>query len=313
MTATRIAVVGVGRFGVEHLRTYATLDQVDLVGVLDADPARAEAVGTRFGVPAFGTPAELLTRARPQGVSLVVPATRRGDLIETLTAHGCSVLIEKPLAADGATATGLADRLDPARAMVGHVLRFAAPYTGLRTIARAVGGPWRGTSSRTRPADHLRDYPSENVVGLTMVHDLDAIAWITGERIQRVQAEGERTPDGRWSAVDAHLTLSGGGSWHCHAGWDGPLEDAMSLAGASLRITGTGSELVHPDRQVDRFDGAEHVYDAALHAELAHFVDRIRGTAAPTAFDLGAAASTVRAADAVLASLAEGGEQIDVR
>ena len=309
MSATRIAVVGVGRFGTEHLRTYATLEQVQLVGVLDADQARAEAVAAQFAVPAYRSLEDLLTQARPDGVSIAVPATHRGALIETVTAHGCAVLIEKPLAADAATATRLAARLDPGRAMVGHVLRFAAPYTELRSAARAIGGPWRGTSSRTRPADHLEDYPSENVVGLTMVHDLDAIAWMTGERIEQVRVRGERAPDGRWSSVDAELTLSGGGSWTCHAGWDGPEADAMSLAGASLQITATGSKVRRPDGQARRFGGAEDVYGAALRGELSHFVDRIQATGTPTNFDLDAAAGTVRAADAVLASLERGGEQ----
>nr|WP_147916054.1 Gfo/Idh/MocA family oxidoreductase [Ruania zhangjianzhongii] len=267
-------------------------------------------MGHRFGVPAFSSLEGLLTRARPDAVSVAVPATRRGDLIETVTGHGCAVLIEKPLAADGATAARLAHQLDDSRAMVGHVLRFADPYRELRATAREAGGPWRGTSSRTRPADHLDDYPSENVVGLTMIHDLDAIAWITGERVERVQAHGVRSRDGRWSSVDAHLTLSGGGTWDCHAGWDGADEDTMAVAGASLRIADTDADLTAPNGSTRRFAGAQVVYDLALRAELAHFVDRIHSPGVPTSFDLDAAAGSVRVADALLASLSEGGVQV---
>ena len=312
MTAVRVAVVGVGRFGVEHLRAYQGLEQVRLVGVLDADPARAADLADQFGVQAFGSLEELLARARPDAVSVAVPAAHRGDLIERLAERDCAVLIEKPLATDGATATRLADGLDPHRAMVGHVLRFADPYRALHTTVREVGGPWHGTSSRTRPADHLDDYPSENVVGLTMVHDLDAIAWITGERIDQARAEGTRSVAGRWISVDARLTLTGGSTWQCHAGWDGPAVDAMSVAGMSLRIGDGEADLTAPDGSTRRFGAGEDVYDLALRAELAHFVDRARSPGAPTTFDLDAAAGAVRAAAAVLASLSEGGGQIVV-
>lgn len=312
MSTTRIAVVGVGRFGAEHLRAYQTLEQVELVGVLDADRARAVAVGRQFALPVFSSLEALLAQARPDGVSVAVPAAHRGEMVEAIIDHGCAVLIEKPLAADGATAARLAHQLDSTRAMVGHVLRFAEPYRELRATAQEIGGRWQATSARTRPADHLDDYPSENVVGLTMVHDLDAIAWITGERIEQVQADGVRSPDGRWTSVDAHLTLSGGGTWVCHAGWDGEARDTMTVAGSELLIATDETALTAPNGSTRRFPGAQEVYDAALRAELAHFVDRIHSPGAPTSFDLAAAAGAVRVTDALLASLAEGGEPIAV-
>src|SRR5699024_8189703 len=97
MSTTRIAVVGVGRFGAEHLRAYQTLEQVELVGVLDTDRARAVAVGRQFALPVFSSLEVLLAQARPVGVSVAVPAAHRGEMVEAISDHGCAVLIEKPL------------------------------------------------------------------------------------------------------------------------------------------------------------------------------------------------------------------------
>ena len=42
MSPIRVAVVGVGYLGRFHAEKYARMDHVDLVGVVDAEPARAQ-------------------------------------------------------------------------------------------------------------------------------------------------------------------------------------------------------------------------------------------------------------------------------
>ena len=44
----RVAVVGVGEFGRNHARVYRELEDVELVGVFDRDPAKAQAVAAEF-------------------------------------------------------------------------------------------------------------------------------------------------------------------------------------------------------------------------------------------------------------------------
>src|SRR5207247_4960387 len=99
MTAPlRIGVIGVGRFGKRHLSAYAR-QEVEVVAVADRDRERARSVAQRFGVARwFGDGSELVADCRPDGVSVVTPG--RHHLEPTLTAlsHGCSVLLEKPVA-----------------------------------------------------------------------------------------------------------------------------------------------------------------------------------------------------------------------
>ncbi len=56
--ALRVGVVGAGAFGRNHVRVYRDLQndpqqQVELVGVVDADFARAQAVAKEFGTSRF--------------------------------------------------------------------------------------------------------------------------------------------------------------------------------------------------------------------------------------------------------------------
>lgn len=292
---TRVAVVGAGRFGAEHLAAYRAVPGAELVGVLDTDPARARRVADEHSTVAYAD-LDALLAARPEAVSLVVPAAARGDLVRSLVANGAAVLIEKPLAADVAVADALAAELGGLPVLCGHVVRFAEPYVRARG---AVAGPERITASRIRDAAHATAYPGEDVVGLTMVHDLDVLGWLAGPRSWRVRASGVRGTDGRWIEAAAELR-SAGLAATVEAAWRG---DAAS---DRLTVHGAGATA-----EVGIGDGGD-VYGAALVAELAHFLDCARDRRPSEIIGLESAASAVRLVAAVRAALAGGGE-IDVR
>ena len=55
----KCGVVGVGYLGQHHARIYSELETTELVGVCDADPARAREIADRLGCRVFGSAAEL--------------------------------------------------------------------------------------------------------------------------------------------------------------------------------------------------------------------------------------------------------------
>jgi len=74
----RVAVVGVGAFGKNHARVYHELAQqgepVRLVGVVDSDLGRADAVAKEFNCRAFGSIEQFVsTRSEVQAASVAVP------------------------------------------------------------------------------------------------------------------------------------------------------------------------------------------------------------------------------------------------
>ena len=104
-----VAVVGVGVFGRNHARVYRELEQqgepVRLLGLVDSDAARADAVAREFGCAGFTSLGAMLTRHRElQAASVAVPTVHHLQVARELMSAGVDVLIEKPLAATRAEA-----------------------------------------------------------------------------------------------------------------------------------------------------------------------------------------------------------------
>lgn len=314
MSQVRIGIVGVGRFGRAHIEAYRRLERAEIVGVVDADRDSADLAAAEYGVPAFDSVAEMLGHGSPQGVSIVVPARLRGTLVDEIASSGAAVFIEKPLAADGRTATAAAARWRGRPVMVGHILRLAAPYRRMlgELDARHNQDRSPGRSSRIRDRDHLDLYPTEDVVGLTLIHDIDAVHWLSGSYAAEVRATGRRSTGGCWSDVDATLTTGGGASWHLHAAWSGEPEDQTFVAGLSLVISADRSVLTENGVELAAWARAGAIYDEALRAELDHFLDCVISDKPSEVLRLTDAAAAVRVVDAVRVSLEKGGEPVEV-
>jgi len=111
MTATlRAGVVGVGYLGAFHAEKYASLDDVDLVAVVDTDRERVAAVASRWCTQGVTDHRALFDRV--DCLSLAVPTPLHFPLARDFLAHGIDVLVEKPMTetvTDGRTLVELAD------------------------------------------------------------------------------------------------------------------------------------------------------------------------------------------------------------
>ena len=122
--AIRVAVVGTGDFGRNHARVYSHLEEAQLVGIVDADPARAKAVAEEFKTEAV--PDVEALRGRVDAVSLAVPTVAHAQVGCRLLEMGIDVLVEKPVAASVAEADLLisAAEANGRILQVGHLERF---------------------------------------------------------------------------------------------------------------------------------------------------------------------------------------------
>src|SRR5580704_13488879 len=103
----RVAVVGAGAFGRNHLRVYRELEQagfpVELVAVIDPNDAARTAAETQYGVRGFATIEACMAVARADlkgidAASVCVPTLHHAACARMLMACGIDLLIEKPLA-----------------------------------------------------------------------------------------------------------------------------------------------------------------------------------------------------------------------
>lgn len=133
MRPVRVAVVGLGAIGFEHLARLRARPWVKVAGVCDVSATLARAVAERFETgPAYTDMARMLDEARPDVVHVLTPPASHADLVHQSIEAGAHVLVEKPIAPTWDEYVGMRE----AAARHGRVLcedyntRFAAPALG---------------------------------------------------------------------------------------------------------------------------------------------------------------------------------------
>jgi predicted dehydrogenase len=186
-----IAVVGVGAFGRNHARVYRQLQaagMVRLVGVVDPDTPRADAVAREFGCKAFGSVEQLLTtHSEVQAASVAVPTVLHRDIARSLMESGVDVLIEKPVAATLDEADELLHVASQHKrvAQVGHLERFnPAVRATLPLITRPMFFEVHRLSVFSPRALDV------DVVLDLMIHDLDVVLAFVKSEVKEIRAVG---------------------------------------------------------------------------------------------------------------------------
>ena len=184
-------MIGVGAFGRNHARVYHQLQQagsVRLVGVVDPDTVRADAIALEFGCKAFGSVEQMLTtHSEVQAASVAVPTVLHLEVAGTLMEAGVDVLIEKPVAATLSEADELLRlALDHKRvAQVGHLERFnPAVRATLPLINRPMFFEVHRLSVFSQRALDV------DVVLDLMIHDLDVVLTFVKSGVKEIRAVG---------------------------------------------------------------------------------------------------------------------------
>jgi predicted dehydrogenase len=201
----RIAVIGVGYLGQHHARLLATLDDVELVGVVDTKPGRAEDIATKYGTHPFMSASEVLGRV--DAVCVAVPTSSHVAIAMPFIDAGVSVLVEKPIAAS----VDEADRLVEAADRRGVTL--AAGHTERFNPAVAAALPLV-TDPRFVEIHRLGTFPERSldidVVFDLMIHDLDLLLASVRSDVVAVEAVGVNVLTPRTDIANARLRFASG-------------------------------------------------------------------------------------------------------
>ncbi len=163
-------------------------DQVRLVGVVDTDPERADAVATEFGCRAFGSLEQLVTTHNEvQAASIAVPTVHHLEAAAKLMQAGVDILIEKPLTTTLAEADELIAiaRRSKRIAQVGHLERFnPAVRAATPLITQPMFFEVHRLSVFTPRALDV------DVVLDLMIHDLDVVLSFVNSPVKEIRAVG---------------------------------------------------------------------------------------------------------------------------
>jgi len=205
-------VIGVGAFGRNHARVYKGLEQqgepLRLLGVVDQDVSRADAVAHEFGCRSFGSLEQLLTtHSELQAASVTVPTVHHLAVASALMEAGVDVLIEKPLAGTLAEADELVEvaKRHKRIAQVGHLERFnPAVRATIPLITQPMFFEVHRLSVFTPRALDV------DVVLDLMIHDLDIVLSFVNSPVQEVRAVGLPILSGKTDIANVRLEFSSG-------------------------------------------------------------------------------------------------------
>lgn len=185
MTKLRMAVIGTGSFGRNHVRVLKEMPDVDLVAIYDANSERAAAVAAEYHCGLFTQLDAMLGHV--DAAIVATPTTTHAEVAAQLLAGGVDVLIEKPIAStveEGHRLTGLAERHGRIL-QVGHLERF---NPAVEALALATTTPLFFEIHRLNEFSP-RSLDVDVVLDL-MIHDLDIVLALTGEEPDEIRAAG---------------------------------------------------------------------------------------------------------------------------
>ena len=311
----RVAVVGVGEFGGNHARVYRELKDVELVGIVDRDAARAAQVAAEFGTAVL--PDLDALRGRVDAVSLAVPTVEHAALGVRLLESGIDALVEKPMAVSPAEADALitAAKRHQRILQVGHVERFNPAVIAVEPILNrplffevhrlGVFTP------RSLDVDVIYD---------VMIHDLDILLALVGEPVREVKAVGIPVLTDKVDIAHARIEFTGGAvanvtasrvstervrkmrffQHHEYISLDYARRDALRV-----RVATPGPQ---PEFTYEKLPAPAV---EPLRAELEHFVDAVRTRREPRV-NGPAGRAALELADRVMASILEHGRSVQL-
>jgi predicted dehydrogenase len=294
-----VVVVGVGVFGRNHARVYRELElqgePVRLVGVVDPNLDRADAVAREFGSRAFGSVAQMLTtHSEVRAASVAAPTVHHLEVARDLMEAGIDVLIEKPLAASQAEANELVHLAATHNriAQVGHLERF---NPAVRATIPLLTQPMFFEVHRLSVFTP-RSLDVDVVLDL-MIHDLDIVLAFANSPVKEVRAVGLPILSGKADIANVRLEFESG----CVANFTasrvstervrklrffqpqqyvsvdyGRQEVLVFTVGADAAAT--GAPTVNPQIKVAK---PPVTSEEPLHAELKSFLRAVRERSAP--------------------------------
>jgi predicted dehydrogenase len=183
----RVAVAGAGAFGKNHLRVIHQSEHAELAGVYDLDPQHAARVAEPHGCRVFASLDELAQNA--DAAVVATPTVTHAEVGCRLIEAGLDVMVEKPIAHTPEAGRALVEAAARRGRIlqVGHLERFNPAVVALAAV---IGKPLFFEIHRL--SEFSPRCLDVDVVLDLMIHDVDIILALTGERPEEIRAAGIR-------------------------------------------------------------------------------------------------------------------------
>jgi predicted dehydrogenase len=188
----RVAVVGAGAWGINHVRAFARAPGAELVMVCDISASaceRAQAIAPH--VRLTGDLGQVLAAADVDAVVLATPAKEHSEQARMVLNAGKHVLVEKPLALDASDAHAVVAAAETHKRtlMVGHLMLFHPAVERLKAIID-IGELGRIFYIYAVRVNLGRVRQDENALWSLAPHDVSMIEYLLSDEPESVSARG---------------------------------------------------------------------------------------------------------------------------
>jgi predicted dehydrogenase len=329
MNRLKVAVIGAGTWGRNHVRTVASLPEAELVAVCDTSERRRAELAKQYpGVLVTGEVEAALDAA--EAVVVATPAATHAAMSRRVIERGLPLLVEKPFTLSVADAEAVAELAEVKRVpvVVGHLLLFHPAVERLRQMV-AGGDLGRIYYLYSQRVNLGQVRPDENALWSFGPHDISVAMHLLDATPIKVAAQGmSYLQPGIEDVVFLTMEFDDGVMAHVQMSWLDPhKERRLTVVGSKCMVVfddmQAREKLKIYDKGVDRPPEYSSYGESLairegdiflpripnvepLTAELRHFVAVARGQAIPRS-DPKAGVEVVRVLAAASQSLAEGG------
>jgi UDP-N-acetylglucosamine 3-dehydrogenase len=122
----KIGVIGTGNMGLRHVRTYASIEQVDLVSISETNKIVGAKLAKDYNLRHYISYKDMIKNEHLDIVSICTPNKSHYDIAKFAMRHKINVLLEKPIATSYTQATKLLGEAKKNKTsfLVGHIERF---------------------------------------------------------------------------------------------------------------------------------------------------------------------------------------------
>jgi myo-inositol 2-dehydrogenase/D-chiro-inositol 1-dehydrogenase len=292
-----VGLIGAGRIGALHARGLSENSLVDRLTVTDVDRDRAVRVAESVGAECSDSP-ELLVNAGVDALVIAAATPAHARLLHMAADARLPAFCEKPIALDLAATDDVIAHVRKAGILVqiGFQRRFDAGY---RAAHDAVHSHSLGDVLVVRLATHDPKPPPEEYVAASggiwrdlTIHDFDVAAWVLGQGIVEVYADGDAHDElfARHGDIDtacATLRFEGGtvgvltATRNDPRGYDVRMEifglnDSVAVGWDDRTPLRSIEPAAQPPRAVGYHDFMER-FAQAYQVELQEFLEAVRG------------------------------------
>ena len=194
MKPIRIAVIGLGSMGKNHVRVLNEIEEADLVAVSDVDKGQLDKICAMYKVKGYGDYNQMFLREELDAVVIAVPTSYHKKVALDALKKGVHIFVEKPIASSIEDAKEIIEMAKKKKKllMIGHIERFNPAVQELKKRIKngELGNIYKFEVSRLSP------FPTRmSDVGVVVdlaVHDLDILSYINESKIANVYAETEK-------------------------------------------------------------------------------------------------------------------------